>query len=72
MINIRSANEINKITKSCQIVKETLEMLEEWIQPGITTLELDRKAEKFILSKGADPGERDWWMGHVSDQRIGR
>ena len=56
MIYIRSASEIDKISKACQIVKETLEMLEEWVKPGITTLELDNKAEEFIYSVGAEPG----------------
>jgi len=56
MIYIRSANEIAKISDACKIVKETLEMIEEWVQPGITTLELDNKAEEFIRSKGAKPG----------------
>ena len=37
-------------------MKETLEMVEEWVQPGITTLELDNKAEEFIRSRGAEPG----------------
>ena len=56
MINIRSSREIDKFSKACQIVKETLVMVEEWIQPGITTLELDNKAEEFIRSKGVEPG----------------
>ena len=56
MIHIRDASEINKLSKACQIVKEALEMIEEWIQPGITTLELDNKAEEFIRSRGAEPG----------------
>ena len=56
MIHIRSAGEIQKIVKACQIVKETLVMLQEFIAPGITPLELDTKAEKFIRSKGAKPG----------------
>ena len=56
MINIRSSREIDKMSKACQIVKETLEMIEEWVQPGITTLELDNKAEEFIRSSGAEPG----------------
>ena len=56
MIHIRSAREIDKFSKACQIVKETLEMVEEWVQPGITTLELDNKAEEFIRSKGVEPG----------------
>ena len=56
MIHIRSAGEIEKISKACQIVKETLELIEELISPGITLIELDRKAEKFIISKGAKSG----------------
>ena len=56
MIHIRSAGEIEKISKACQIVKETLELIEDLISPGITPMELDREAEKFIISKGAKPG----------------
>ena len=56
MIHIRSAGEIEKISKACQIVKETLELIEDLISPGVTPMELDREAEKFIISKGARPG----------------
>ena len=56
MIHIRSAGEIEKISKACQIVKETLELIEDLISPGVTPIELDREAEKFIISKGARPG----------------
>ncbi len=56
MIHIRSAGEIEKISKACQIVKETLEFIQELIAPGITTIELDNEAEKFIRAKGAKPG----------------
>jgi len=37
-------------------VKETLEMLEEYIKPDAETLELDSLAEKFIRNQGAIPG----------------
>ena len=56
MIHIRSASEIEKISKACQIVKEALELIEDLISPGVTPMELDREAEKFIISKGARPG----------------
>ena len=56
MIHIRSAREIQKIFKAGQIVKETLDMIQGLIAPGITLLELDTEAEKFIRSKGATPG----------------
>ena len=56
MINIRSVNEIEKLSNACKIVKDTLEMLEEFVHPGITTLVLDKKAESFIRSNNAEPG----------------
>ena len=56
MIHIRSTGEVQKISRACQIVKETLEIIQEMIVPGISTLELDIEAEKFIRSKGAQPG----------------
>tara|TARA_Y100001970_G_scaffold124179_1_gene153812 strand:+ start:1429 stop:2172 length:744 start_codon:yes stop_codon:yes gene_type:complete len=56
MINIRSTEELEKLYKAGQIVKETLQMVEALIAPGISTIEIDRKAEEFILSKGAMPG----------------
>jgi|TARA_Y100000294_G_scaffold72947_1_gene68858 methionyl aminopeptidase len=56
VIHIRSTGEVQKISRACQIVKETLEIIQEMIVPGISTLELDIEAEKFIRSKGAQPG----------------
>ena len=56
MIHIRSTGEVQKISRACQIVKETLEIIQEMIVPDISTLELDIEAEKFIRSKGAQPG----------------
>ena len=56
MIHIRSSTEIEKLTKACAIVKETLELMEELIIPGVSTLELDSAAEEYIRSKGAVPG----------------
>ena len=56
MINIRDLEEIQKIQQSCQIVRDTLEFLEPKIEPGITTLSLDRNAEEYIRSRNALPG----------------
>jgi methionyl aminopeptidase len=56
LIYIRNPKEIEKLKASCEIVRDTLFMLEELVQPGITTIELDEKAEEFIRSKGAKPG----------------
>ncbi len=56
MIHIRNSIEVEKIKASCEIVRDTLFMLEDLVKPGVTTFELDRKAEEFIISKGAKPG----------------
>jgi len=56
VIHIRGPAEIAKIHVSGQIVKRTLELLEEHILPGVETLELDRLAEEYIRSQGALPG----------------
>jgi len=56
VIHIRSAGEVEKILQACQIVRDTLFLIEEMVKPGVSTLELDKEAEKFIRSKGAEPG----------------
>ena len=56
MILIKSAEEIELIRESSIIVSKTLAEVAEMIKPGITTLELDKKAEEFILDNKAKPG----------------
>ncbi|MBI5326415.1 MAG: type I methionyl aminopeptidase, partial [Ignavibacteriae bacterium] len=60
---IKTENEISKIEKSCRIVAETLILLEKYMQPGTETLEIDKIAEEFILSKGAKPA----FKGYIVD-----
>ena len=55
MIYIKSASEIEKMRKSCHIVGGLLDALEGLIRPGISTLELDKFAEDYILSRGGKP-----------------
>ena len=54
-ILIKSNEQINKMRLAGDIVKKTHELLEKYIKPGITTEELDKIAEDFILSQGATP-----------------
>jgi methionyl aminopeptidase len=56
MIYLKNNSEINKLYHAGQIVKDTLYMVEEHIKPGVTTLDLDRMAEEFILLNKAKPG----------------
>ena len=56
MILLKNKDQIQNIDYACKIVRDTLFYVEEQIVPGITTIDLDRMAEEFILSKGAIPG----------------
>ena len=65
MVHTRSNREIDLISKSCQIVADTLEMLSEFIVPGISVSDLDKKAENYIISCGARPAFKGY-MGFPS------
>ena len=55
MVRVRTEREINLIAESAQIVGDTLDMLSGKVKPGITLMELDMLAEKFIRSQDAIP-----------------
>ena len=56
MIFLKNKNEIKDIDRACEIVRDTLFYIEEYVVPDVTSLDLDKMAEEFILSKGAIPG----------------
>jgi methionyl aminopeptidase len=56
MVIIKSLAEIELMRESALIVSRTLGMLAKEIQPGVTTLQLDRLAETFIRDHQAEPG----------------
>ena len=56
MINIRSKEEIQKMTKAATVVRDLLNDIEGIIKPGVSTIELDTYAENFINKQGAIPG----------------
>ena len=55
MIYLKTNEEIILMRASNQIVKEALELAEELVKPGVTTLQLDKSIEEFIRKKGAIP-----------------
>lgn len=55
MIELKNANQLNRMRNAGRIVGETLALVRELAKPGITTLELDRKAEEYIRAQGAIP-----------------
>ena len=65
MVYTRSDREIEMISKSCQIVADTIEMLSEYVVPGTSLIDLDIKAEEYIISRGARPAFKGY-MGFPS------
>ena len=55
MISIKNASEIVKMRESNRIVASLLEKFKSIVKPGISTLELDKFAEEFIVSRGGKP-----------------
>jgi len=53
MIAIRSEREIKLLREANQIVVAVHEALKEMVAPGVTTIELDKKAESIIAAHGA-------------------
>jgi methionyl aminopeptidase len=51
----KSQQEIETMARAGAVVADTLALLEEHIQPGVTTRELDEVAEEFIRSRGGAP-----------------
>ncbi len=64
-IELKSPDEIDKMSRASRIVAEVLEALRHQIKPGVTTEELDRFAEKFILEQGGRPAFKGY---QVRDQ----
>ncbi len=56
MITLKSPKEIDTMSRAGRIVGDTLELVRRAVRPGISTEELDAKAEAFIRSHpGATP-----------------
>ncbi len=55
MIIIKSKREIELMRESNRIAGGVIRVIAENIKPGITTLELDKIAERYIISEGAVP-----------------
>lgn len=54
-ITLKSPREIQIMRSANRIVAEALALLAEMVRPGVSTLDLDRRAETFARSQGAVP-----------------
>lgn len=55
MIILKTPQEIELIAQASRIVALTIAFLRERVKPGITTADLDRLAEEFIVREGGRP-----------------
>ncbi|KPK99106.1 MAG: methionine aminopeptidase [Omnitrophica WOR_2 bacterium SM23_72] len=53
MIPIKSENDLKMLKDSGRILAMALEKVQELIQPGLTTAEIDRLAEELVVREGA-------------------
>ena len=65
---IKSPQEIELMRECCGIVAEVLRILKKFIQPGITTKELDSMAEEYIRSQKGEPAFKGY--GADPDNRF--
>lgn len=52
---LKTARELAIMKEACVISAQALKLIGTAVEPGVSTLELDQLAEKYILSKGARP-----------------
>ena len=60
MIIRKSQQEIDGMARAGELVVDTIALVGEHIQPGITTGELDRIAEEFIREHGGVPTSKGY------------
>ena len=60
MIQYKTAAEVELIRESCRLVGDTIAEIAGMIKPGITTLQLDRTAEKFIRDNNGIPSFKNY------------
>ncbi|MXW64921.1 MAG: type I methionyl aminopeptidase [Bacteroidetes bacterium SB0662_bin_6] len=61
----KSAYKIERLRESAELVGRTLGQIARYIEPGVTTRELDRIAEAFIRDHGAEPAFKGYRVGNL-------
>lgn len=55
MITIKTEEQLNKMRESGKVMKDLFEKLRDFIKPGITTKDIDKFCNRFIISRGCKP-----------------
>lgn len=59
-IILKNRRQIDKLRDAGRLVAEALEIVGQHVQPGVTTAELDRIAEEYIIKHGAVPAYKGY------------
>ena len=60
MIIRKSAQEIEGMARAGELVRETLQLVAEQLEPGVSMLELDRIADEHIAERGGSPTSKGY------------
>ena len=60
MIVLKTTRELTLMREACRISAGALKLIGSAVEPGVTTAELDRLAEEYILSQGAKPNFKNY------------
>lgn len=60
MIVLKTARELKIMKEACRIAAGALQIAGNAVEPGITTAEIDRLAEEYILSQGGTPNFKNY------------
>lgn len=59
-ILIKTPEQIEGIRKSSQLAARTLKHLEQFVKPGVKTIDIDTECERFIRANGAIPATKGY------------
>ena len=60
MVALKTGRELSVMREACRISAGALKKAGEAVEPGVTTAELDRIAEQYILSQGGMPNFKNY------------
>ena len=60
MIVLKTGRELQIMREACRISAGALKLIGSAVEPGVTTAELDRLAEEYILKQGAKPNFKNY------------
>src|SRR5688572_25435641 len=69
-VELKNAKQLEQMRAAGRVVAEVLDLLQEHVQPGVSTGELDRIAEAYIRSKGGSPSFKGYPRYLPKEQRF--